>query len=322
MKKFDVTIVGEINLDLILYGLPEQLPQERELLASNLNVTLGSSSAIVAHNLAALRNRVGFITRLGSDPLGRIALDRLGESGVDLSKVVTAKGSTTGLTVILPHKRDRHILTYPGTMFEMNIDDLDIDYMADSRHFHMSSLFLHKALTPDIPGLFARMKQAGLTTSLDTNDDPDDRWDGVLDEVLPYVDVLLPNAREACKIARTENLTEAIHALATKVPTVAVKMGSRGAIGRFGTEEITVPPLNVNVLDSVGAGDSFDAGFLSKYIQGASLCECLENGNLAGALSTQRGGGTEAFRDPQLMQDFFSQHHSASQRVAASNHEK
>ena len=70
MPRFDVTIAGELNLDLILYGLPEQLPPERELLADRMMLTLGSSSAIVAHNLAALGSRVGFQSRIGDDPLG------------------------------------------------------------------------------------------------------------------------------------------------------------------------------------------------------------------------------------------------------------
>src|SRR5579859_6344679 len=83
-RRFDVTIVGEINLDLILYGLPQEMPVERELLASNFRVTLGSSSAIVAHNLAALGMKVGFVTRVGPDEFGRLALERLAESGVDL----------------------------------------------------------------------------------------------------------------------------------------------------------------------------------------------------------------------------------------------
>ncbi len=67
MSKLDIAIAGEINLDLILYGLPAQLPTERELLASHFKMTLGSSSAIVAHNLAALGSRVGFITKVGDD---------------------------------------------------------------------------------------------------------------------------------------------------------------------------------------------------------------------------------------------------------------
>ena len=82
MPQFDLTIAGELNLDLILYGLPETLVPERELLAENMMLTLGSSSAIVAHNLAALGSRVGFVSCIGDDPLGDIALQRLSASGV------------------------------------------------------------------------------------------------------------------------------------------------------------------------------------------------------------------------------------------------
>src|ERR1700722_12199739 len=101
-KRFDVTIAGEINLDLILYGLPEAMPLERELLASDFRLTLGSSSAITAHNLAALGLSVGLITRLGIDPLGEIALQRLSQSGVDLTCIKRVSvGASTGVTILL-----------------------------------------------------------------------------------------------------------------------------------------------------------------------------------------------------------------------------
>src|SRR6516165_5885829 len=149
MPRFDVTIAGELNLDLILYGLPEQLLPERELLADRMMLTLGSSSAIVAHNLSALGSRVGFQSRIGDDPLGRIAMQRLSEGGVDVAKVRVIPGTaTTGLTVILPREHWRNILTYAGTISELSWEDLDLEYLADSRHFHFSSYYLQKALLP------------------------------------------------------------------------------------------------------------------------------------------------------------------------------
>ncbi|MEO6830212.1 MAG: carbohydrate kinase family protein, partial [Acidobacteriaceae bacterium] len=182
-KLFDVSIAGEINLDLILYGLPVNLPIERETLASNFQLTLGGSSSIVAHNLAALGAKVGFSTRVGKDGLGAIALERLGESGADLSRTVYVEdGTSTGVTVLLHHGGPRRTLTYPGTMSGMTRADLDFDYLASARHFHLSSLFLQRDLAPELPALFRDLKQAGLTISLDTNDDPEDKWDGVLDE--------------------------------------------------------------------------------------------------------------------------------------------
>jgi len=309
MPTFDVTTAGELNLDLILYGLPEQLLPERELLADRMMLTLGSSTAIVAHNLSALGSRVGFQSRIGDDPLGLIALERLRQGGVDVAKVRCVSGATTtGLTVILYHEAWRNILTYAGTIFELNWDDLDLDYLADSRHFHLSSYYLHRALRPRIGELFQRLKSKGLTISLDTNDDPDDQWGGGLRDVLRYVDVLLPNEREACKIARTEDVEAAVHELAAMVPLVVVKLGRKGALAQRGRERFVSPAHEVTVVDPVGAGDSFDAGFLHQYLRGADLTTCLASGNLAGALSVTRPGGTEAFRDAVHRERFLRQH--------------
>ncbi len=309
MARFDVTIAGELNLDLILYGLPEQLLPERELLADRMMLTLGGSSSIVAHNLAALGNRVGFQSRIGDDSFGQIALERLRQGGVDVSLVRRISGATTtGLTVILHHDAWRNMITYSGTIAELCWDDLDLDYLADSRHFHLSSYYLQKGLYPRVGELFQHFKSRGLTISLDTNDDPDDRWGGNLYDVLRYVDVFLPNEREACKAAETEDLETAVKKLSELVPLVVVKLGRKGAMAQRGSERFHSAPLNVEPVDTVGAGDSFDAGFLHQFLRGADLPKCLASGNLAGALSVTRPGGTEAFRDVTHREKFLREH--------------
>jgi sugar/nucleoside kinase (ribokinase family) len=309
LADFDVTVVGELNLDLILYGLPEELAPERELLADRLTLTLGSSSAIFAHNLSTLGSKVGFISRIGDDPLGQTSLERLAAGGVDVSRVRQVQGpTTTGLTVILPRPSFRNILTYPGTMFELCYEDLDLNYLASARHFHLSSFFLHRTLRPRIPELFKVMKSRGLSTSLDTNDDPDDRWGEDLREVLRHVDVFLPNEREAKKITGESDLESAVGRLAEMVPVVAVKLGGEGALAQRRKERFASPPLKVQAIDPVGAGDSFDAGFLHQYVRGADLPACLAYGNVAGAFSTTRPGGTEAFRDRAHLQAFLNRH--------------
>jgi sugar/nucleoside kinase (ribokinase family) len=304
-KRFDVTIAGEINLDLILYGLPESMPVERELLARDFRMTLGSSSAIVAHNLAALGVSVGFITRLGDDALGSIALERLAERGVDLTCVKRVSGGTsTGVTILLDHEGKRHILTYPGTMFEMAAADLDMAYLASGRHFHLSSLFLHKALQPDLPRICRQLKAEGLTLSLDTNDDPQDCWGGALDELLGMVDIFLPNEHEACRVSGKPDPESAIEALARRVPLVAVKCGKRGALVQAANRRWLLPAASVAPIDTIGAGDSFDAGFLAAYLLGEPPDACAAFGNRAAALSILRPGGTESFRDPALVREF------------------
>jgi sugar/nucleoside kinase (ribokinase family) len=306
VPKFDVSVVGELNLDLIMAGLPPAIELDREHLATDLTITLGSSSAIFAHNLALLGNNVGFSSAIGSDQLGEICLERLGASGVDLSRVRKFAGKITGLTVILPQQTKRYILTYPGTMFDMRYEDLDLEYVFSAKHFHLSSYFLQRSLRPRIAELFREAKRAGLTTSLDTNDDPEDAWAADLLEVLPHVDVLMPNEQEACRIARKPDAVEAAEFLAAKVPLLVIKRGSKGVLARRGNESFTALPKLVRAVDTVGAGDSFDAGFLHKFVRGAALEECLEFGNLTGALSATRAGGTEAFREAPHRKQFLA----------------
>ena len=304
--KFDLSLVGELNLDLVLYGLPDYFEPDREHLASDLCLTLGSSSAIFAHNLALLGNRVGFNSAVGGDPLGKLCLSRLAESGVDLSAVHCFPGKQTGLTVILPRPQKRIILTYPGVMADMRFEDLNLAHVFSARHLHLSSYFLQRALRPRVVELFRLAKQAGLSTSLDTNDDPEDRWESDVLDVFRWVDVLLPNEHEACRIARRDSPLLAAEFLAEKVALVVIKRGEKGALARRGREIYEALPPKTEVVDTVGAGDSFDAGFLHQFIRGAKLEECLRFGNLSGALSTTRQGGTEAFRDSAHREAFFS----------------
>ena len=305
----DVCVVGEINPDLILYGLPEILKPEQETLIDGFRLTLGSSSAIFAHNLSVLGTRVGMISKIGADSLGKMAFDWLAKAGVDLTQVVSASsGTSTGLTVILAQPDHRFILTYPGTMFELSYADLDLDYLFSARHLHLSSYFLHKALRPRIADLFRDAKAKGLSTSLDTNDDPSGEWGKDLLSVLPFVDIFLPNEREAKKIAGTGNLEQAIEKLSQLCRIVVVKLGSKGAIARRGSDEWRRSGMRVASVDPVGAGDSFDAGFIHRFLQGATPQECLEYADVAGAFSTTREGGTEAFKDRNNLEQFFRAH--------------
>ncbi len=307
-RRFDIAIAGEINLDLILYGLPEQMSVDRELLASGFEMTLGSSSAILAHNLSVLGTRVGFVTCTGNDDSGRIALERLAESGVDLSRTIHRDDVATGVTILLPHGRTRHILTHLGAMATMRVDDLDLEYLCSARHFHLSSLYLQKAMQPDLPYLLRELKKAGLTISLDTNDDPDDQWSAALEPLLSLVDILLPNQDELMRIAGKQSLEEALDALATRVPLIVVKCGSNGSLVQQGSHRVQIAPRLVEPVDTIGAGDSFNAGFLNAWLRGESAFSAAAYGNATGALSTLRPGGTEAFRDRAFVDKFLTQH--------------
>jgi sugar/nucleoside kinase (ribokinase family) len=302
-SRFDVTLAGDANLDILLYGLSESLPSERELLANGMAIRPGGSAAITAHNLAALGNSVGFITTAAEDDLGKLCQAELGQAGVDLSRRVVRKQAQTGVTVHLQHEIRRHMFTYPGATFDLSYDDLDLNYLADARHFHMASYYLQRSLTPQIPRLFSTLKQAGLTISLDPNDDPAQQWDRCILKSLPFVDILMPNEREACLLAAEPELDKAIAILRTLVPLLVVKRGVRGASAFTRAQSWHIQSRPIQFVDAVGAGDSFNAGFLHAWLRGESIEQALACGNLNGAWSTTASGGTSAFRDPHSLRD-------------------
>jgi sugar/nucleoside kinase (ribokinase family) len=261
---------------------------------------LGGSGAITAHNLAALGNSVGFVAAVAADDPGKVCRDELLSVGVDLSRCVERPQSRdvqTGVTVHLQHPVRRHMFTYPGGTRDLAFSDLDLDYLTRGRHFHLASYYLQRALTPDIPKLCARLKQAGLTISLDTNDDPSQEWDrGILD-ALPYVDVLLPNEREVCLLAGEDDLENAIDRLRKLVSLLVIKRGPLGATAYTAERCWSSPAHTVTVVDAVGAGDSFNAGFLHGWMRGWPIEQALDYGNLTGGWSTTAHGGTAAFRE-------------------------
>lgn len=309
MRKFDVMLVGEFNLDLVFYGLPETLPTEHELLASDMALLLGGSTAITAHNLARLGNRVGLIAPTANDLLAGFCTRELEQGGVDLSHAVAApRGFRTGVSVHLQHEALRRSFTYAGSTACLRFEDLDLDYLRDARHFHLSSFFLQRGLINDVPRLLALMKEAGLSTSLDTNDDPTATWAGPIAESLKYVDIFMPNEREAMALSGEASVELAIASLSRIAPVLVVKRGSLGAVVLDHGRRLEQPAFSVSPVDAVGAGDSFNAGFLHGYLNSWSMEKCLVSGNLAGAYSTTQIGGASAFQEKRLMEQFFDTH--------------
>ena len=307
-KPFDLAIAGELNMDLILYGLPLVMPTERDLLGTGFAATLGSSSAIVAHNANVLGLKVLFATLIGDDDLGHLALGRLRQAGVDTSCAVIDRSMTTGVTILLPHGSERHSLSYLGAISALTVDHLDIPKLAQARHFHLSSLYLQAGLHSGIVALLRNLKSCGLSISLDTNDDPADTWGAPLQDILPLVDFFMPNESELCRMAGGVDLDQAIRVFGEKVPTLVVKRGRYGCRIKQGEQLLDVPALRVEPLDTIGAGDSFDAGFLCAYLSRKNIAACARAGNIAAALSTLSSGGTEAFRDSKLRKTFLEDH--------------
>lgn len=291
----DIVVVGELNVDLVLTGLPS-LPAYKELrLARDMRFTLGSSSAIFACNAARLGARVGFVGKVGDDEFGDFMLRSLRQSGVDTSRIIRHPGGRTGICVVMSFPEDYSMVSFPGIRETFRLDEVDFNYVRTARHLHMSSFYIQPALRPGIPTLFRWAREAGLTTSLDPDHDPNGQWNGGLHETLPNVDLFLPNEQEAMRIGGADSIDEAVERLRGLAGTTIVKRGAAGVLVISRDQTIAAPGFAVQPVDTTGAGDSFNAGFVHKFLQGASRAECVAWGNACGALSTQALGGTAGF---------------------------
>ncbi|MDD4109688.1 MAG: carbohydrate kinase family protein [Prolixibacteraceae bacterium] len=297
-KEYDVLVIGELNVDLILDEI-EKFPEVgKEVIAKKMTLTLGSSSAIFASNISSLGARVAFIGKIGSDKFGQVVLESLQTNEVDVSMIKIDNTLGTGATVVLNVDEDRANTTYPGAMDYLTINDITENDLKKAKHIHFSSYFLQPGMWGHLGELFRKAKNLGLTTSFDMQWDPQETWKLDISDVLPFVDVFLPNETELILLTGQGNLDKAIDYAKKYSNILAVKRGNKGSIVNYKDQLTEIPAfLNKNVIDAIGAGDSFNAGFIYKFVNGEGLYECQKFGNLTGAVSTTAAGGTTAFRD-------------------------
>jgi len=283
----DLLVVGDLNADLVLRGGEiEPVFGQREQLVDAAELVLGGSGGIMAAGAAKLGLDVAIVACVGTDALGTVMIDALEQAGVDTSAVARTADAATGISVALARPADRAILTAAGALARLRAQDIPQELLARAGHVHVSSPFLQDGLHSGLRALAAHAR----SSSLDTGWDPREEWSVPLEAF----DVLLPNAEEALRLAgRTDGDVEAAaRELAARGPTVVVKLGAEGALAVDGGEITKVAAQPVEPVDTTGAGDSFDAGFLAGRLNGANLAESLALGCACGALSTRRSGGT------------------------------
>jgi sugar/nucleoside kinase (ribokinase family) len=295
-RRFDLLVIGDANPDVVLHGVPPGLAYGQvEQLVDDGKLTIGGSAAILACGAARLGLRTAFVGVVGDDSAGRFMLDQLGQRGVDTGGCIVDKVLPTGLTVILVDGEDRAILTSLGCMPTLAGDMVDRELLHAARHVHTSSFFLLPKFAADLAGLFDEAHATGLGTSLDSQGDPAGRWDGPLRQVLRATDVFFPNANEALNIGGPRlGLEGAVQAIAGIGTLPVVKCGADGAMACGADGFVRVPAPTVDMVDTVGAGDSFAAGFLYGRLNDFDLERCLKLAVTCGSLSTQAAGGTSA----------------------------
>jgi sugar/nucleoside kinase (ribokinase family) len=292
--RIDLLVLGDANPDLILTGDVEPAFGQAETLVDEARITVGGSGAITACAAAGLGLRVALCGVVGDDLFGRFMRDELERRTVDVRGLVVKADRPTGLTVVLARPGDRAILTHEGTIPDLRTSQIDLGLLDSTRHVHVSSYFLQHHLRPGLPELFERIRERGATTSVDPNWDPSERWDGGIRDLLSATDVFLPNATEAMRIADADTADEAAAELATHAGLVVVKTGAAGAVAARGDAVVRASAPPAEAVDTTGAGDAFDAGFIASWLEVENLERSLAIANACGSLSTRMLGGVDA----------------------------
>lgn len=292
-----IAAIGETNLDLIVTRVPRIPAMGQEVIVGGMQLTLGGSTAILACQLARLGERVHFVSKVGGDEFGRYALGHLRKCGVPTDAIVVDRRLATGLTIAVSIGSERLMFTHLACIQEVRWEDVDWKQVSRCQHLHISAYYLQRNLRPQVARIFARARKLGLTTSLDTGWPAESKHLGDLARIWPHLDVFLPNQEEAKALTGEQTVRRALSSLASRIPTVAIKLGKRGAIARQGGQVARAAPGKLRVVDTTGAGDSFNGGFLHAYLSGDSLDRCLALGNACGALSTRAAGGTTSQPD-------------------------
>ncbi len=292
-KRYDIIAALDINLDIIINAENTDLQfGQKEKMIAGYNFEMGGSSCIFASQAARLGLKAAGIGVAGDDLPGSLMVDKLKASGVITGHLRIDSSIKTGVSVILCKNGDRAILTYPGTNDGVFPQDFTDDLLKNSRHMHIGSYYLMKRLKPHYGNIVRKAKSFGLTISMDTNWDPDEKWNGEIWEVLPYVDIFMPNENEAMAIAGKDNIQDAVEKFEGIVPVLVVKRGKEGAAAYSGGREYFCRSLDVDVVDTIGAGDSFDAGFVYGFLSGYDIEKCLNIGSICGSMNTTKAGGT------------------------------
>jgi sugar/nucleoside kinase (ribokinase family) len=293
-KEIDVFTFGDLCVDFIMKG-KDVVPEfgQKEKLVDDYSLEMGGSCSIFACQAAKLGLKTAVVGHVGEDAFGDLILSTLENSGVNTGHVKRDKLEKTGITMMLSTGEDRAMMTYNGTIDAVSREDVTEEFLKSVKHLHIGSYFLMKRIQPHYPEIVKKLKEYGATISLDTNWDPEETWDSGIWDIMPYVDIFFPNENEAMAITKEPTAEKAIEKLKQTVPVIAVKKGADGAVIYAKGKTYYTLAVDAVKVDAVGAGDSFDGGFIYGYLSGKSIEDCARFGSICGSLNIRKAGGTK-----------------------------
>lgn len=306
-KKWDIYVYGDVNIDIVIPGV-EKFPepgQEDEV--SVMETFVGGGAALFTLGVGKLGLHPVFQGEVGDDCYGELIRKKFRESNVDDSLLATSTTHKTGISLSFTNEKDRSFLTYRGTNEKICIEAVDVEQVKQASHIHVTG-YAGSVNHDSYLKLLKRVKEeTEATVSFDVGWDSTGEWKPEIRELFPYIDVLFMNETEAVHYGRKESALEAAREFAKHSRLVVIKMGKQGSIAVKGGELYQASPYKVEAIDTTGAGDSFNAGFVYGFLRGKTVEECLKCGNGCGALSVTALGGNTGFPDEEKLREFIGE---------------
>lgn len=300
-KKWDVYVCGDINIDLIVSGV-DRIPapgQEEEV--PYMGTFPGGGAALFTMGMGKLGLRTVFQGAVGDDFYGSMLREELEAAHVDTILLAMDRGESTGISISFTNASDRSFLTYRGTGQRKRLEAADMSMMKKARHIHVTGY--EGSADQELYGRFLRQvkEETDASVSFDVGWDGSGEWSRGIYELFPMIDILFMNETEALHYSRLSAAAEAAMDFAGRCGQAVIKLGSRGALSVKDGAVYCAKGYPVTAVDTTGAGDSFNAGYVYGFLKGFDVPGCLQCGNGCGALSVTRPGGSTGFPDEERL---------------------
>lgn len=306
-KKWDVFIYGDINMDIIIPGIGEFPLPGQEKVVDEMDTCIGGGAALTAMGLGRLGINTVFRSRVGNDCYGNFIREELIKNKIDCSLLEVSKVNKTGISLSFTNEKDRCFLTARGTNLELNLKEITRGDIRNTAHIHMTGYDGRKNHGQYGQTLKMIHEEGGTTVSFDVGWDDTGEWYAGVLELIPYIDVLFMNETEVLHYTRQETVEEAMEVIRSKCRIAVIKMGGKGAAAITKDSTCMVDSFPVKAVDTTGAGDSFNAGFIYGFLKRASMKQCLQYANACGALSVTAYGGNTAFPEETKLMEFLKE---------------
>lgn len=292
---FDIIGWGALNIDRLCH-VNEFAPSDGETYINNETKACGGSASNTIIGISKLGLNTGYIGKVGTDSNGKLMKQYLEDNNVNTDHLIVEEGETGEVIGFVDNTGDRKLYVTPKVNDKISNDEINRDYIKNTKILHLTSFV---GLNPEDPSINTQMELLEeLPDDIIISFDPGmlyvNRGKEFMDKLISYTDILLINETELLMTTGKDTLKEAVDIIAPQVDILVVKRSTEGSYIRKGNEEYNVGIFKVDTVDTTGAGDAYNAGFLYGILNNYPLEDSGIIGSYIAAQSTIKPGATES----------------------------